>query len=176
MSAGRACRQQDLHDDLGRRRQDTYDFSNYTTALTVNLQPGGWTTASTTQLAYLGSGHYAAGNIANALLYNNNPASLIENAIGGTGNDVMTGNIADNHFTGGGGNDVFDGGSGNDSAIYSGLTSDYSWSRNANGSWTITDLRTGSLDGADTLWNLEFLQFSIRQWRSAPTPRRRHRS
>ena len=31
--------------------QDTYDFSNYTTALAVNLQPGGWTTASTTQLA-----------------------------------------------------------------------------------------------------------------------------
>ena len=140
--------------------QDTYDFSDYTTALAVNLQPGGWTTASTTQLAYLGDGHYAAGNIANALLYNNNPASLIENVIGGADNDVMTGNIADNHFTGGGGNDVFDGGSGNDSAIYSGLTSDYSWSRNANGSWTITDLRTGSLDGADTLWNLEFLQFS----------------
>ena len=140
--------------------QDTYDFSDYTTALAVNLQPGDWTTASTTQLAYLGDGHYAAGNIANALLYNNNPASLIENVIGGADNDVMTGNIADNHFTGGGGNDVFDGGSGNDSAIYWGLTSDYSWSRNANESWTITDLRTGSLDGTDTLWNLEFLQFS----------------
>ena len=140
--------------------QDTYDFSNYTTPLAVNLQPGGWTTASTTQLAYLGDGHYAAGNIANALLYNNNPASLIENVIGGADNDVMTGNIADNHFTGGGGNDLFDGGSGNDSAIYWGLTSDYSWSRNANESWTITDLRTGSLDGTDTLWNLEFLQFS----------------
>ena len=60
------------------------------------------------------------------MLYNNNPASLIENVIGGADNDVMTGNIADNNFTGGGGNDVFDGGSGNDSAIYSGLTSDYS--------------------------------------------------
>ena len=140
--------------------QDTYDFSNYTTALAVNLQPGGWTTVSTTQLAILGSGHYAAGNIANALLYNNNPASLIENVIGGAGNDVITGNIADNHFTGGRGNDVFDGDSGNDSAIYSGVSSDYSWSRNANGSWTITDLRTGSPDGADTLSNLEFLQFS----------------
>ena len=140
--------------------QDIYDFSNYTTPLAVNLQPGGWTTASTTQLAYLGDGHYAAGNIANALLYNNNPASLIENVIGGADNDVMTGNIADNYFTGGGGNDLFDGGSGNDSAIYWGLTSDYSWSRNANESWTITDLRTGSLDGTDTLWNLEFLQFS----------------
>ena len=40
------------------------------------------------------------------------------------------------------------------------MTSDYSWSRNANRSWTITDLRAGSPDGVDTLSNLEFLHFS----------------
>ena len=28
---------------------DTYDFSNYTTNLSVNLQPGGWTTVSATR-------------------------------------------------------------------------------------------------------------------------------
>ena len=59
--------------------------------------------ASTAQLADLGGGHYAAGNIANALLYDGNPASLIENAIGGTGNDTIVGNIANNHLTGGSG-------------------------------------------------------------------------
>ena len=48
---------------------DTYDFSNYTTNVTVNLKPGGWTTLSTAQLAALGEGHTAVGNIANALLY-----------------------------------------------------------------------------------------------------------
>ena len=37
---------------------DTYDFSNYTTNLSVNLQPGAWTTVSATQLANLGGGHY----------------------------------------------------------------------------------------------------------------------
>ena len=37
---------------------DTYDFSNYTTNVTVNLQPGSWTTTSTAQLANLGGGHY----------------------------------------------------------------------------------------------------------------------
>jgi len=41
----------------------------------------------------------AAGNIANSLLYNNNTASLIENAVGGSGNDSMTGNVADNKLT-----------------------------------------------------------------------------
>src|SRR6185312_12381836 len=38
---------------------DTYDFSNYTTALKIDLNPGGWTTTSTTQLASLGNGHLA---------------------------------------------------------------------------------------------------------------------
>src|SRR4029079_18733149 len=52
---------------------DTYDFSNYTTSVSINLQPGSWTTASTAQLANLGGGHTAIGNIANAMLYNNNP-------------------------------------------------------------------------------------------------------
>jgi serralysin len=139
---------------------DTYDFSNYTTNLKVDLNPGGWTTASTTQLASLGSGHYAAGNIANALLYKGNTASLIENAVGGSGSDNLIGNVADNKFTGGRGNDVMDGGAGNDTAIYSGVMSAYSWSQDADGSWTITDLRTGSPDGTDTLRNLEFLQFA----------------
>ena len=55
---------------------DTYDFSGYDTDLTVSLQPGEWTTTSTQQVANLGDGHYATGNIANALLYQSNPASL----------------------------------------------------------------------------------------------------
>ena len=88
---------------------DTYDFSNYTTSLKIDLQPGSWTTASTGQLADLGNGHVAIGNIANALLYQNNPTSLIENAIGGSGNDTVTGYTANNALTGGAGNDTIDG-------------------------------------------------------------------
>jgi serralysin len=55
----------------------------------------------------LGDGNYARGNVANALLYNGDPRSLIENAIGGTGNDVLIGNQAANRLTGGGGADSF---------------------------------------------------------------------
>ena len=100
---------QDLHDDLGRDGQDTYDFSNYTSALAsfFSRAPGPRLRRQNARISPEWS--LRGGNIANALLYNNNPASLIENIIGGTDNDVMTGNIADNHFTGGGGNDVFDG-------------------------------------------------------------------
>ena len=139
---------------------DTYDFSNYTTNLNVNLQPGGWTTTSAAQLANLGAGHTAIGNIANAYLYNNNPASLIENAIGGSGNDVITGNAANNKLTGGAGNDTLDGVSGTDTAVYSGPSSSYQVTQNADGSWKVVDLRTGSPDGTDTLKNIDFLQFS----------------
>ena len=139
---------------------DTYDFSNYATGVTVNLQPGSWTTASTTQLASLGGGHYAAGNIANALLYNNNTASLIENAVGGSAIDKLTGNVANNSLKGGAGNDVLDGAAGSDIAVYSGMFSNYSIVQNADGSWQVVDLRSGSPDGSDKLWNIELLQFS----------------
>ena len=139
---------------------DTYDFSNYTTTVSVSLQPGTWTTVSSAQLANLGGGHYAAGNIANAYLFNNNTASLIENALGGTGNDVITGNIANNKLTGGVGADTLDGVSGTDTAVYTGASSSYQVTQNADGSWKVVDLRAGSPDGTDTLRNIDFLQFS----------------
>ncbi|HUE46898.1 MAG TPA: M10 family metallopeptidase [Aestuariivirgaceae bacterium] len=95
---------------------DTYDFSNYSTDLKVDLRPGQWTTTSAEQLAKL---HYdgsevAIGNIANALLFNGDQRSLIENAKGGSGDDVIRGNQADNKLWGGRGDDVLIGGDGDD--------------------------------------------------------------
>ena len=139
---------------------DTYDFSAYTTGLKVSLQPGEWSTLASEQVADLGSGHYAAGNIANALLYNGNPASLIENVIGGSGNDTIKGNAANNTITGGGGNDWIDGLGGVNTATYSGNASDYAYQQNANGSWTVADLRSGGTDGVDTLKHVQFLRFN----------------
>ena len=138
---------------------DTYDFSNYATGLAVSLEPGGWTVTSGQQLASLGNGHLAAGNIANALLYQANPASLIENVIGGSGSDTLTGNVANNVFRGGGGNDFIDGHGGSDTAVYAGNKTDYRYEQQVDGSWTVADLRGGSPDGVDTLKNVEFLQF-----------------
>jgi serralysin len=102
---------------------DTYDFSLYTTNLFVDLQPGHWTKTDTVynyQTAHLdyyeGNTHLAAGNIANALTYKTysngvvvteDLRSLIENAIGGSGNDTFAGNAFDNSFTGGAGADTF---------------------------------------------------------------------
>jgi serralysin len=77
---------------------DTYDLSNYNEGVSINLNPGEWTTTSPVQLANLGQGHMARGNVANALLYQGDTGSLIENAVAGSGNDDVTGNDAVNRL------------------------------------------------------------------------------
>jgi serralysin len=86
---------------------DTYNLSNYSDAVTIDLRPGEWTITSQVQLANLGLGNFARGNVANSLLYNNDTRSLIENAIGGSGNDILVANQTTNRLTGGAGTDTF---------------------------------------------------------------------
>ena len=169
---------------------DTYDFSDYVgkfqTDLKIDLQPGAWSTISTSRLPSVTNNYLPPGNIANAFLYNNNPQSLIENAIGGAGNDsivgnqannTLTGNVGDDRLDGGAGNDTLsggagndtlsggagddklDGGAGNDVALYNGLKADYTIITNPDGSCTITD-NVASRDGTDTLSNIEQVKFS----------------
>jgi serralysin len=125
---------------------DTYDFSNYAEGLKIDLAPGGWSVVAEYQLAYLGDGVRARGNVFNALQYNNDPRSLIENVNGGYYNDEIRGNAAanvlkgnigndwlygmanddrllggsgDDTMTGGAGADRLEGGEGSDTADYS---------------------------------------------------------
>jgi len=149
---------------------DTYSFANYSTGVAVDLAPGAWTTTSAAQLATLGAGKVAIGNIANALQYLGSSASLIENAIGTNSADKISGNAAANKLTGGGGNDVLDGRGGGDTAVYSGARNNYSFGQNGDGTWTVLDLRSGSPDGTDTLSNIEFLQFNDALVQIAPVP------
>jgi serralysin len=100
---------------------DTYDLSNYGAGVTIDLRPGEWTTTSVGQLADLDAGMRASGlargNVANALLFNGDPRSLIENGIGGPGNDTLIGNAADNRLDGGDGDDSLSGGAGHDTLL-----------------------------------------------------------
>jgi serralysin len=97
---------------------DTYDFSNYSANLKVSLKPGGWTTVAPTQLPIsTTAGYVAPGSIANALLYNNDLRSLIENAIGGSGDDYIIGNQADNRLEGNDGADTLEGAEGADTLL-----------------------------------------------------------
>ncbi|MCA0872151.1 M10 family metallopeptidase C-terminal domain-containing protein [Seohaeicola saemankumensis] len=93
---------------------DTYDLSAYATDLAIDLAPGAASLFDAAQLARLASGIYASGNIYNALLYQDDLQSLIENALGGTGDDRISGNVADNALNGGPGDDRLTGRQGDD--------------------------------------------------------------
>lgn len=107
---------------------DTYDMSAYTKSVSIDLAPGGYSITSFGQLATLDAdkGIDARGNVFNALLYQGDMRSLIENAIGGAGSDMILGNQAANtlagnggvdKLTGFGGIDTLDGGQSRDSLV-----------------------------------------------------------
>jgi hypothetical protein len=138
---------------------DTYDLSNYSADLIINLNPGEWSRFGTTQLADLDGGnpglHLAPGNIINANLYSNDLRSLIENAKGGSGNDLLIGNVKTNLLFGGAGNDNIFGGLGNaDTAWFTGGANDYILSHITGDHYTIF-----GLDGSDELFGIERLRF-----------------
>ena len=95
-----------------------YDFSNYTTNETVDLTPGGYSTLSAVQLAYLGSGHYADGEIFNALQYNGDVRSLIRFVKLGSGTNTAVGNAANNVMEGGSGDNTITTGAGADVILF----------------------------------------------------------
>ncbi|MPR08711.1 M10 family metallopeptidase [Microvirga tunisiensis] len=149
---------------------DTYDLSNYTTDLTINLQPGEWTKTSPAQLAKLhwDGSRTAVGTIANALLYNNDIRSLIENALGGSGSDIISGNVANNTLWGGAGNDrlfgasgndTFYGGTGIDTVVLQGNFEDYVVSQGNSGAIILSD-RLVARDGVDTVSEMEYFAFA----------------
>jgi serralysin len=82
------------------------------------LRPGEWSTFSRAQLAdldeYIAGSHLAHGNVLNSHLYNGDLRSLIENARGGTGDDLITGNDGANLLVGGAGLDKLEGLDGDD--------------------------------------------------------------
>ncbi|NER81209.1 MAG: hypothetical protein F6K42_16905, partial [Leptolyngbya sp. SIO1D8] len=126
---------------------DTYDFSNYTNDIKVNLQPGKWTDLSVGgnfQRAQLGfGGQYARAHVFNAFQVDGDTRSRIENANGGSGDDTLYGNSADNLLQGNGGNDTIHGYAGNDT-LKGGDDDDY-----LNGD-SNNDILYGN-DGNDTL-------------------------
>jgi Ca2+-binding RTX toxin-like protein len=123
---------------------DTFDFSGYSGDQSITLQQG----------AFSDVGGASKGNVAIAL------NTDIENAIGGSGNDIITGNSLDNRLTGGAGNDTLWGGAGND-YLDGGSDTDTVSYINATSTITVnlsisTTQNTGGA-GTDTLVNIENL-------------------
>jgi serralysin len=146
---------------------DTISVSNFTRGCLIDLQPGHFSTLSIVSDA-LPKG-YTGGTSANYDGTDNLAIAFgctIENAIGGSGNDTLTGNLADNQLSGGAGddtlngglgNDVIDGGEGIDIAVLSGVFSSYTISFNSTTSvYTVS----GAQSGADAYTRVEYFQFA----------------
>ena len=76
------------------------------------------------------------------------------------GNDLynrLKGNSGDNTLEGGKGNDRLDGNGGQNTAIFSGVYTDYTIVNNVN--YATVEDSTPNRDGVDTLWNIHTLQF-----------------
>jgi hypothetical protein len=81
-------------------------------------------------------------------------------AVSSSGNDFIFGGTGNDTITGGGGNDYINGGGGTNTAVFSGLESNYKFTLNADGSVTSVDTRAGSPDGTDTNVNIQDYKFS----------------
>ena len=122
---------------------DTFSAADQTQNVTINLRDGSWNYVGTKDASILAAGQSFIG-------YN----TYIENAIGGTGNDTITGNTLDNRLQGGAGNDTLDGGAGNDTAVYSGAWVNYTVVGDAN------NATVSGAEGTDTLISIENLSFN----------------
>lgn len=81
--------------------------------------------------------------------------AVIENAIGGNGNDTLTGNDSANTLTGGTGNDTLTGGNGIDVAAYAGNQAAHTVSKTSSG-FTVSS----GTEGSDSLTGIERVRFS----------------
>lgn len=125
---------------------DTLDFSGYSDVQLIDLRQGAFSNVGG-----------LTGNVAIAI------GAVIENAIGGSGADVLIGNGSDNRLTGGAGADTLDGGVGADVAVYSGARASYVISYSGQ---TVT---VSGPDGTDVLTNIEVLQFADGAIATTPT-------
>ncbi|MCX7357838.1 MAG: M57 family metalloprotease [Alphaproteobacteria bacterium] len=140
---------------------DTLDLSGYSTTVEIDLREEAFSSAGPGSVGNTINNGRAYGNISIAR------GAIIENGIGGAGNDLITGNAVanslrgnagDDRLVGGVGNDALNGGGGIDIAGYSLASSSGSWARNPDGTWTVT----AGAEGVDTLTGVEVLNFTDR--------------
>jgi len=134
---------------------DTVSVSNFTAGCTIDLTPGNYSSIKISSAPapanYTGPVPTYDGTDNLGIAY----GAIIEDAIGGSGNDSLIGNSSDNALSGRGGNDAIDGGSGIDKAVYTGAAANFTLTKTASG-YSVVD-RTGA-EGTDTLADIERLQ------------------
>ncbi|MEW9918255.1 DUF4214 domain-containing protein [Marimonas sp. MJW-29] len=142
---------------------DRIDFSFATEAAAIDLRAAtlAFEAGGGGYLSYVASQNGTVADGGYSIAY----GVVIEEALGGAGNDRVTGNGADNLLSGNGGDDVIDGsggndilngGAGRDTGVYSGNRESYTLTLSAQ-SMTLADRR--GTDGTDTLTDIELLTF-----------------
>lgn len=131
--------------------RDTVDLQSYKSDLKIDLAPGGWANFENSQIANLGNGNSAPGNVAFAYLHQGDERSLIENAIGGSGNDTIKGNVANNVLIGGAGNDRLEGVAGNNILAGGTIGRELSFLGLNKTDWISASLKAIPADGNDVL-------------------------
>lgn len=130
---------------------DTLDVSGFSQPQTINLNPGTFSS--------IGGQTF---NISIALNV------MIENAVGGSGDDVIFGNSSENRIMAGAGhdrikggyaNDYIDGGEGVDIAMFTGSFNQYVIGATSDGLIEVGDT-VANRDGTDSLASIERLQFT----------------
>lgn len=145
---------------------DTISVSNFSQACVVDLIPGSYSSirilppALPAGVVYPGTGPTYDGNNNLGIAYE----AIIENAIGGSGNDTLIGNNANNILDGGAGNDTLYVSLGNDTLI-GGTGIDIVNYSVAHASYTLTKADSGytvskGADGSDMLTTIERLSFT----------------
>jgi serralysin len=124
----------------------TVDASAVTTKVMIDLNPGAFSSVGTTATTEL-----AVNNL--SMPFENG----LDKAIGGKGNDTLTGTSFNNQLTGNAGNDTLEGGGKIDTALYKGLRSLFTLQKTLT-TTLVTD--TTGAEGSDTLLNMERLQFA----------------
>lgn len=135
---------------------DTASYATATAGVVANLSSTSGNKGDAYKDTYISVENLTGSGFADTLTGNSSANMLV----GGAGNDKLYGAGGNDTLMGGAGADYLNGSTGTDTAVFAGASTDYSWVKNADGSWTVTDLRAGSPDGKDTLVGIELLQFS----------------
>lgn len=143
---------------------DTADYSSATAALTINLATNSGISGTETDTIY--NMENVIGGSGNDVITGSTAANTLsggdgnDTLSGGNGNDTLNGGAGNDTLTGGTGNDAIIGGAGTDKLILAGLQASYTITT-ANGTVSIVDNQptVDGNDGTDTISGIEQLQF-----------------
>jgi serralysin len=140
---------------------DTLNLSNWNTACSINLAPGSYSSGNSMTyniaIAYTCDIENAVGGSAGDQITGNLLANRLDGAVG---NDTLSGGGGDDVLVAGAGNDVLDGGEGTDSVVFSGAWGAYSYTCTNLYPATFAFTFYGAATGTDTLRGIETFVFA----------------